>query len=121
MARSAATKPVSRSQRLTHILCPVDFSRHSRSALRYASALAKQWGAKLTVMTVNDPMLAAADAAAPTHDSSQLGSLTMRHLRRFVSVTLGTVGANATLEVVVGHPADQIDRIARRRGVDLVA
>jgi nucleotide-binding universal stress UspA family protein len=117
----AATKPVSRSQGFARILCPVDFSRHSRSALRYASALARQRGAKLTVMTVNDPMLAAADAAAPMRDSYQLDSLTMRQLRRFVSATLGTAGANATLEVVVGHPADQIDRIARRRKVDLVA
>jgi nucleotide-binding universal stress UspA family protein len=54
-----------------HILCPVDFSRDSRNALRQASALAGLYGGKLTVLTVNDPMLAAALAAA-THDPWRL-------------------------------------------------
>jgi nucleotide-binding universal stress UspA family protein len=120
MTRRVQSNTAGARRRFAHILCPVDFSRHSRVALRYANVLAQQSGGKLTVMTVNDPMLAAADAAALTRDSRQLDSLTMRELRRFVSTTLSTATANATLEVVVGYPADQIDRIARRRKVDLV-
>lgn len=108
------------SRGFRHILCPVDFSRHSRVALRYASALAERSGGRLTVLTVNDPMLAAAAAAAMTRDLYQLDNLTMRELRRFVYSALGPVGAKATLEVAVGHPADQIDRLARRRNVDLI-
>ena len=103
-----------------HILCPVDFSRHSRVALRYASALAERSGGKLTVVTVTDPMLAAAAAAAMAPDIYRLDTLTMRELRRFVSSALGPSVASATLDVVVGHPAEQIDRIARRRNVDLI-
>jgi nucleotide-binding universal stress UspA family protein len=118
MTRKVRLNTENARRRFAHILCPVDFSRHSRVALRQANALAQQSGGKLTVMTVNDPMLAAADAAATSRDP--LESLTMRKLTRFVSTTLGTVGANATLEVVVGYPADQIDRIVRRRRIDLV-
>lgn len=35
--------------RITHILCPVDFSESSRHALHYAAGLARQQGARLTV------------------------------------------------------------------------
>ena len=101
------------------ILCPVDFSRHSRAALRYASALSEQSGGELTVLAVNDPMLAAA-AAAAIRDVWRLDHETRAELRRFVYRALGPVGAKATLEVLKGDPADQIDKVARRLGADLV-
>jgi universal stress protein A len=112
--------PVAASRGFRHILCPVDFSRHSRVALRYASALAERSGGKLSVLTANDPMLASAAAAAMTRDVYQLDTLTMKELRRFVYTVLGPVGARATLHVVVGHPTDQIDRAARQLKVDLI-
>src|SRR5215475_4142352 len=112
--------PVAASRGFRHILCPVDFSRHSRVALRYASALAERSGGKLSVLTANDPMLAAAAAAAMTRDVYQLDTLTMRELRQFVYAVLGPVGAKATLSVVVGHAADRIDQAARRLGIDLI-
>jgi nucleotide-binding universal stress UspA family protein len=102
-----------------HILCPVDFSPDSRRALRHARALAEQCGAKLTVLAVNDPMLAAALAAA-THDPWRLDAESLTELRRFVSTTLGPLGATTAVKVVMGDPADQIDRVAQRLKVDLV-
>jgi nucleotide-binding universal stress UspA family protein len=102
-----------------HILCPVDFSRHSRAALRYASALSERSGGELTVLVANDPMLAAA-AAAALRDTWHLDDSTKSELRRFVYRTLGAVGAKARLDVVVGHPAEQIDRAARRVNADLI-
>ena len=101
------------------ILCPVDFSRHSRAALRYASALAERSDGQLTVLFANDPMLAAGVAAA-TRDAYRLDAETVTELRRFVYSTLGPVGAKAALKVVIGHPVDQIDRIARFLNVDLI-
>lgn len=101
------------------ILCPVDFSRHSRAALRYASALAERSGGELTVLAVNDPMLAAA-AAAAIYDVWHLDDETRTELRRFVYRALGPVGAKATLDVVKGDAAEQIDRAAQRLGADLV-
>ena len=101
------------------ILCPVDFSRHSRAALRYASALAERSGAELTVFVANDPMLAAA-AAAAMRDAWRLDASTMTELRRFVYRTVGVVGAKATLNVAVGHAVEQINRVAQRLNVDLI-
>jgi nucleotide-binding universal stress UspA family protein len=112
--------PLAASRGFRHILCPVDYSRHSRAALRYASALAKRSGGKLSVLTANDPMLAAAAAAAMTRDVYRLDTLTMKELRRFVDTTVGSAGAKAVLHVVVGHPAEQIERAARQLEVDLI-
>lgn len=46
------------------ILCPLDFSEHSVQALRLAVGLAGRDRARLTVLTVNEPLLAEAAAAA---------------------------------------------------------
>ena len=43
--------------RRASVLCPVDFSPPSRSALRYAAAVAEHFGAEFIVMTVSDPLL----------------------------------------------------------------
>ena len=97
----------------------MDFSPDSRRALRQAAPWPSISGAKLTVLTVNDPMLAAALAAA-THDPWRLDATSLTELRRFVSTTLGPAGATAAIKVVMGDPADQIDRVAQRLKVDLV-
>ena len=111
--------PVPAGRGFRRILCPVDFSRHSRAALRYASALAERSGGDLTVLTVNDPMLAAA-AAAAIRDVWRLDDETRTELRRFVYRALGPLGAKATLDVAKGDPAEQIDKAARQLGADLV-
>jgi nucleotide-binding universal stress UspA family protein len=45
------------------ILSPVDFSEHSRHALRWAAALASRFGGRLTVVSAVDPLLAEAARA----------------------------------------------------------
>ena len=50
------------------ILCPVDFSDHSRRALEHAVGLAALHGAQLVVHTAIDPLLAEAAAAGVAQD-----------------------------------------------------
>jgi nucleotide-binding universal stress UspA family protein len=40
---------------MNHILCPVDFTELSRSAVGYAAAVARQLGAEVTVLHAGDP------------------------------------------------------------------
>jgi universal stress protein A len=103
------------------VLCPIDFSDASRGALRYAAAVAEHFCAKLTVLTINDPLLeVAADTAYGTawlpHDSHG-------ELRRFVESTfagrmLGVQELQS--EVATGKPAPEILRVARERSCDLI-
>ena len=72
------------------ILCPVDFSEHSRQALAYAAALVSRNGGRLIVIFVEDPLLAA--AAAVTYDEKTLIEKGRMALRRLVERTIRPYG-----------------------------
>jgi nucleotide-binding universal stress UspA family protein len=52
------------------ILCPIDFSDQSASALRHAAALKRRTGGRLTALFVADPRLI--DAAVSAYDERGL-------------------------------------------------
>ncbi|MGE0703173.1 MAG: universal stress protein [Vicinamibacterales bacterium] len=107
----------------TRILCPVDFSRHSRAALQQAAAIARQAKGRLTVLFVADPLLSAAAAAAEL-DTARLAAKTRRELRDFAARATARSGLKRSqieLEISEGATAGEILRIARQRPVDLVA
>lgn len=94
------------------VLCPIDFSEPSRGALRYAAVIAAHLGAPLTVMTVNDPLLAqAADMAG---GPGSLDADAAAETRRFVHDTFSGVpgGVRAEFRVATGKPDAEILRVA---------
>ena len=66
-----------------HILCPIDFSKHSRTALRVAAELASRGGGRVTALYVSDPLLDAA-AAAAAYDTRALKAQAQKELQQFV-------------------------------------
>ena len=50
---------------IRRILCPIDFSEHSRRALDHAVAIARWYEAAVTVLHVFSPVTVAAVGAAP--------------------------------------------------------
>ena len=103
------------------ILCPVDFSDASRTALRYAVALATHVHAELTVATVDDPLLAAGAAAA--YGDGWLKHESITRLNELVSDTLGgrqAALAQLNLDVVDGKPAREVLRLAQLRRADII-
>ena len=116
------TRPARSSRRaFTSILCPVDFSNHSRSALQLALATARRFDVKITALFVNDPLLVAAAATAFTPASLERTSLA--ELRTFVdqtSKTFGEKAATIACEVTQGEPAAEITKAVKRRKADLI-
>jgi nucleotide-binding universal stress UspA family protein len=103
------------------ILCPIDFSDHSRLALQYAVAVALRGKAVLRVIYVNDPLLVAA-AAAALHDRA-LTKQSAHELQEFIDATVPSrrrPGLRVTSHVSVGDPSDQILKAAASRATDLV-
>jgi nucleotide-binding universal stress UspA family protein len=102
------------------ILCPIDFSESSRGALRYAAALAEHFGSELTVITVNDPLLA--EAAAMDSSAERVREDTRAELTRFSEDTIGrALKAGAVrYQVATGQPAPEILRACRERGAELI-
>lgn len=103
------------------VLCPVDFSEHSRRALEHAADIAGRAHGSLVVMYVNDPLLLAAMRLV-FHDR-QNGAGERTELQAFVSSTLGaeaTRRLRPTLSMVRGDPVDQILAMQRRHRSDLI-
>jgi nucleotide-binding universal stress UspA family protein len=103
------------------VLCPVDFSDASKTALRYAVALAEHVYGVLTVATVDDPLLAAgADAA---YGPGWLKPESIKRLKELLSDALdgrSPTVAQLNLDVAIGKPAREILRLANLRHADLI-
>ena len=103
------------------ILCPVDFSEHSRHALRYAAFLAARSRGRLVGLFIEDPLLAA--AAVVEYDERRLLDEGRRQLRRLVERTASAYDLatkSTAIEVAVGKPHEQIIRTAARLKCDLI-
>jgi nucleotide-binding universal stress UspA family protein len=99
------------------VLCPVDYSPASASALCYAAALAEHFVTRLIVMTVRDaaPWDADIESAALFPEEPALAS--------FVRATFGpnsSIEALCEYEIALGTPAAEIARVARERSCDLI-
>ena len=102
------------------VLCPIDFSEPSRAALRYAAIAAAYQNAALTLLTVNDPLLAqAADMAG---GSGSLDADALRELQQFFNDTFSGAlpSARASFSVATGKPDVEILRAAAERQANLI-
>lgn len=79
------------------IVCGVDFSRQSATALKYAASLARAWSGQVRVVHAIDPLLTAAAAA---YTRSTLDASAKVDLARFVRRALGDVRARPVRCVV---------------------
>lgn len=102
------------------LLCPIDFSEFSRQALAHAGTIAGHFGARLIVLSVDDPFLIEAATAAGVTPSP--AEETRSELQRFCADTLAACAGPVTVEytVRVGKPATEILREAHDRHVDLI-
>lgn len=101
------------------VLCPIDFSDHSRVALRYGAVLARRSGGTLTVLFVNDPLLVAAAAAAYSPES--LGAASRAELTQFARETLSPAarrGLTITFETAMGRPEREIAKAVEAGAYD---
>lgn len=102
------------------VLCPIDFSDPSRAALAYGALIADHFSARLTVLAVDDPLLA--EAAATAGIVPSLAEETHRELQRFCTEVLGeriTGSKHLEFRVRTGKPAVEILREARETATDL--
>jgi nucleotide-binding universal stress UspA family protein len=102
------------------IVCPVDFSEGSRTALDYACVLAEHFRARLLVVAVDDPLLT---SAAKSAGLPSLAEETEGELRRFMTQTapaVSTPAATIDFLVTVGKPAPEILRLAHEAASDLI-
>jgi len=104
------------------ILCPVDFSPQSRTALEHAVAMARRFASRLAVVYVNDPLLLAA-AKTAYRGQRHFVDQTRAELARFVKPVASVWRErheHVALVVSAGNPAEEILSQVRQRRSDLV-
>jgi nucleotide-binding universal stress UspA family protein len=102
------------------IICPIDFSEGSLTALHYAAVIAEHFGARLFVVSVDDPLLA---SAAESAGLAPLAGETENELRRFVADAVPHAmvrAATIEFQVRIGKPATEILRFAQEAHSDLI-
>jgi nucleotide-binding universal stress UspA family protein len=103
------------------VLCPTDFSDASRGALRYAHAIAGHFGARLLIVSVEDPLLTeAVDLATgvvwdPEGTRAELAHFAARVLHDGAAKDVALAH-----HVAVGKPPEQILKIAKDERCDLI-
>ena len=102
--------------KLARILCPIDFSKSSEAALKYAAAMARDSAAELVLVHVDEGPLA--------YDAGMLGFVEPEtdlepegQLRANAQTLQDLACLVCTLE---GEPAAQIVQLARDEDVDLI-
>ena len=102
------------------ILCPVDYTKPSAGALRYAAALAEHFATRLIVLGVDDPyaMSATRTTLGPRHVERAMPELPLFVARTFADDA--GVLSMCEQDLAVGRPATEILRVARERSCDLI-
>jgi len=103
---------------LKNILCTTDFSDFSNYAIPYAIRLAKEFNAKLYVCHVVDITPVAVYDQAVVYWVDQQKALT-EYAQEQLNRLIGEQPLDVEELVVVGHPVDDISRIAGEKKIDL--
>ena len=120
-AKVVALKPLKPiSLAMKEIVVPVDFSEHSRTALRYALAFAGKFKARLVLVHIVEQIVYSGDwlyAPPPTTGfPEQSTSDIILKLREFA----GAAGKKIVPVVRLGRPWQQIVAVAKDRKSDLI-
>lgn len=99
------------------ILFPTDFSHHSDAALAHATTLAREAGAKLIVVHIEEPPLAYGGGemyyGVPDPDQTEIK-------RMLAAVKPKETDVPVEHRLAMGNPADEIVRVANEEKVDMI-
>ena len=106
---------------IKNILVPIDFSRPSIEAVRFASLLAKDYGATLHVVFVYEPMMIVdgLESCALVRSTEQMVKVVTAQLARFVQEEIDELIPTRN-EVRIGKPYREIVEAAKDRRADLI-
>lgn len=106
--------------KIKHILFPIDFSDRSSATSPYVAAMAKQFGAKITVLSVMQPYWYAplVEAAPVVVNWEEIRRGMDTDLKKGFAEVFDGIPVESSVEI--GDPADTITRFAENHNVDLV-
>lgn len=108
--------------RIGRILVPMDFSDHSRKALRYARPFAEQFGAQITLLHVIEPVVLPTDFGYVPATPVDIDEQRMADARRQLSGIASELGATVPIDFMVrlGRSWKEIVDTAKSKHMDLL-
>jgi nucleotide-binding universal stress UspA family protein len=108
--------------RIGRILVPMDFSEHSRKALRYARPFAEQFGANLTLLHVIEPVVLPTDFGYVPATPVDLDEQRMVDARKQLAGIAHELGATVPVDTIVrlGRSWKEIVETAKTKHMDLL-
>jgi nucleotide-binding universal stress UspA family protein len=100
-----------------NILVPFDGSKYAEKALLYAVNLAKEYGAKITVIHVATKKVYPLAETAVVIDTEKEGQEILKNSESQARA----LGVTAEYVLVTGNPADEILKYATNKKIDLIA
>ncbi len=105
---------------LKHILVPIDFSEASEKALRYAGRFREQFGSKITLLHVIQPMVYPADFGYPPTIVDTLDQAVRSQTEVRLNELAGEGATRVDTLIRVGQPYFEIVAAAKDLDVDLI-
>lgn len=112
---------------ISKILVPIDGSKVSKKAAKYAIELAKQAGASLTLLSVIDNRFIVGQAvstiASPTHLKESVEDYLKQSMQAFTDAIVKLCARNRVQcksAIRTGHPVEEIMNEATRSKADLI-
>lgn len=121
--KQPTTQTVAPSLLIRNILVPLDFSGHSKNALRYAIPIAQQYGAAVHLIYVIEPTIYPADLGfgqvVMPGIEEEIRTKSAEELQSIIEEEIGeTLDADAVVRM--GKPHQEILREAEEKNVDLI-
>ncbi len=117
------SSPKSPSLPINNILVPVDFSVHSKNALRYAVSMALQYGSSIHLIYVIEPMIYPADLGfgqvVMPGVEEELRIKSERELQNLIEQEIGD-SVKADSAVRLGKPHQEILSEVEEKNIDLI-
>ena len=102
------------------IMCAIDFSDFTNLTLSYGQAMAKEFGASLTLCHVVSNMVLMSSAGQAYIASEKIEAERREDAGTRLEDIAGSLDMACDIMVSTGHPADEIARLAESSGMDLV-
>ncbi len=106
-----------------NILCPIDFSEDSKSALREASALARGGGGRLVVLHVIEPIIYPVEYGMAPVTAMSLESTVRKNAQERLDEIIGKEvgdGVDVSSRITFGNAQQEICKTAEEGGFDLI-
>lgn len=102
------------------IMCAIDFSEFTDTILSYGKSLALEFGSTLCLCHIVQKIIMVSSHMPPYIDYAGIEDERIRHTREKLEKMATAIKMDCDILISAGHPADEIEAMARQNNVDMI-